>query len=219
MVENPKLVSILEKLRKVSTSAVSDALDKLGIDGVLRGFNQIVEGSKIVGQAFTVKETINTPGSPPFSVGKIIDGASPGDVIVIDVEGKTDASTWGGNASLAAKMKKVEGVVVNGSCRDVDETRQINFPIFSVSKVPRTGTGRISTVDYNVRLEINGVAINPGDIVMFDVTGGVVIPRNRLDDLMTAVKKVEDRDEFIRRRIEAGVSMSVAQEEASNLPK
>lgn len=218
MVEDPKLAGILEKLGKLSTSAVSDALDKLGIDGVLMGFNQIVEGSKIVGQAFTVKETPVFPNSPPFSVEKIIDRASPEDVVVIDVEGKIDVSTWGGNASLAAKMKKIQGVVINGACRDVEEIRQTNFPVFSISKVPRNATGRIATVDFNIPLQINRIAINPADIVMFDETGGVVIPRNRLDDLMIEVKKVEDRDEFIRNRLEAGVSMSNAKKEASGLP-
>ena len=109
--------TMLDRLRNIPTSALANALDDMGFcENVLKAIKPVAPGAKLVGLATTVKESIGKFGtfsSADFSIGKIIDTAGMDNVIVID-EGGAPYSTWGGLASLAAKEKGIQGIIVDG---------------------------------------------------------------------------------------------------------
>src|SRR6476659_443865 len=111
---------VLKRFAKLATPTLANALDDVGFEGVLAGLAQMVPGTRCVGRAVTVREITGSRGdftSEDFGVGKVIDAARTGDVLVIDNSGHC-VSTFGGLATLAAKLKGVAGLVADGGVRD-----------------------------------------------------------------------------------------------------
>lgn len=116
----------------------------------------------------------------------------PGDVIVKGVSvDASDVSVWGGLMATAAKVKGLAGAVLDGGVRDVREIREVGFQVFSKSIVPSTSTGRLTTVKVNVPIICGGVLVNPGDIVVGDDDGVVVIPKERLEEVVEDALEIE----------------------------
>src|SRR5690625_3776530 len=120
---------LIAEFMKLSTPNVSDALDKLNIPCGCHGINPIVMDKKMVGPAFTVKYVPN--GEDKGTVGNYIDDVKAGDVIVLDNEGRTDCTVWGDILTYLAVKKDIAGTVINGVCRDVDNIRELGYPMFS----------------------------------------------------------------------------------------
>ena len=197
---------VFEEYRKISTTTISDALDKLGIKGVLTRFTSIVEDVKLTGPIFTVKESPRRADFSEFRVTEAVELAKPGSVIVFDVEEYCEASTWSGLASLSAKIKGIEGVIVNGAVRDVDEIRRIRFPVFTKTITPITGKGRIATISMNTPLRIDNIKIRPGDLAVGDVNGVVIIPQEKVIEVLNIAREIEGREEELRKMISSGTS-------------
>src|SRR4029453_5614620 len=119
-----------------------------------------------------------------------IDAAQPGDVIVIDNGGRPDTSCWGGSLGLAGKTKGIRGVVIDGACRDIDESRDVGFPVYARAAVPITARGRVMQESYNQENEVAGVQMHPGDLLIADGSGVVVIPRSREEDVVREAEAV-----------------------------
>jgi len=206
-------LELLEKYRRIPTTTISDALDVLNIRGAIAGLKPIVDDVKIVGPAFTIKEIPRKTSISEFRVTEALNLAEPGSVMVFDVEGYVEASTWGGLASLSAKIKGIEGVVVNGAVRDIDEVKRIKFPVFTRAVTPITGKGRIATVSINTQIEIDGVKINPGDLLVGDENGVVVIPCERVLEVLKISMEIEEKEEKIRMLIISGKTAVEAERE------
>jgi regulator of RNase E activity RraA len=206
-------LELLEKYRKIPTTIISDALDVLDIRGVITGLKPIIDDVKIVGPAFTVKEIPKKTSISEFRVTEALNLAEHGAVMVFDVEGYVEASTWGGLASLSAKNKGIEGVIVNGAVRDVDEIKRVNFPVFARAITPVTGRGRIATLSINTQIEINNVKINPGDLVVGDGNGVVIIPCERVLEVLKIAMEIEEKEEKIRMLIIGGKTAVEAERE------
>jgi len=97
------------------------------------------------------------------------------------------ASTWGSLASLSAKLRGIE-VVVNGAVRDIDEIREMTFPVFARAVVPITGKGRIATVSSNSPIEIDSVQIHPMNFEVGDSSGIVIVPQKRVNEKKAVIK-------------------------------
>ncbi|MEE9119794.1 MAG: RraA family protein, partial [Syntrophobacteria bacterium] len=122
---------LVEGFRSVGTSTLGDILDGMGLEGVISGLRPMKGGTVLVGPAVTVKQVsgvLGTYGIEDFPIGRIIDYGKPGDVLVFDNGGK-EISTWGGLASTAAKIRGIEGVVIDGACRDTDQIVELGFPV------------------------------------------------------------------------------------------
>lgn len=197
------------RLMNVSTTNVSDALDALGLKGSTYGIRPIWHGAaKIAGQAVTLKLVASglTFGKMHLGV-KAIDVAKPGDVIVIDNSGRLDTSCWGGILANGAKQKGVSGVVIDGTCRDVDEYEDINFPVYSRGAVVATARGRIMEQSTNELIQFGGVQVRPGDIVLADKSGVVIIPAERFDDVLKKAEDLFSKEESMIREVRSGSSM------------
>jgi len=167
---------ILKAFATLATPTIANALDDVAFEGVMQGLGQIVPGTRCVGRAITVRETTGKRGdftSAEFKVGDMIEAASPGDIIVIDNGGHC-VSTWGGLATLAAKLKGVGGLVADSGVRDREEMLEHRLPVFARHMTPLTGRTRLAITAINVPVCCGGVLVRPGDVIVGD--GGTQSP-------------------------------------------
>jgi len=200
--------SLISRLGKLDTCAVSDALDRLSLKGASFGVRPLWPCPRIVGRAVTVK--IKPPGleKPKQHLGSAaIQAARPGDIIVIDSGGRPDVSAWGGLLSLAAKTKGLSGVVIDGACRDIDESREVGFPVFARAVVPMTARGRVVQDSFNQEIQFAGVQVHPGDLVIADGSGVVFIPREKEQEVIKEAEAVAQQEARMAEGIRQGLSV------------
>ncbi len=191
-----ELVAIL---REVSTPNVSDAMHR---KGAMRNIRPINLGTKIVGTAVTVQ----TFAGDWAKTVEAIDVAGPGNVIVI-YNGSNDIAPWGGLATLSCKVKGIEGVVVDGAVRDVDEIRRMNYPIFASAIVPNAGEPK-GMGEINAEITCGGQTVRPGDYIVGDDSGVVVIPKERAYEIARRAKEVEKNESRLFEEIRRGRTLS-----------
>jgi len=211
--------NIVKQFKVIPTSTLSDVMDSLEIDGVITEILPIVEGITLVGTAMPVKAICGARGTYPleaFAVGSAIDAASKGDVIIFDLGGE-QVSTWGGLASQAAISRGIAGIVANGGVRDIDEIRQRKFPVFAKLRVPTTGKTRVKMLSINEPIECCGVKINPGDIIVGDSTGLVVIPAERADEILQKAQELEKIEKTFENKLKEGGSFQEAAKKLQHL--
>ena len=131
----------LDILDRVSTSTVSDALDRHGINGQALGLKPLDRSFRIIGRAFTLKYT--SVGAVRGTVGDFIDDLGPGDVVAIDNNGRMDATIWGDILTLVASRRGVSGTIIDGICRDTDRALELKYPIFARGNAMRSGKDRV----------------------------------------------------------------------------
>jgi 4-hydroxy-4-methyl-2-oxoglutarate aldolase len=199
---------IVERLLKLDTCAVSDGMDRLGLTGATYGVRPMWPCPKIVGRAVTMKIKPVGLDKPKQHLGTLpIDAAQPGDVIVIDNGGRPDTSCWGGLLALAAKTKEISGVVIDGACRDIDESRDLGFPVYARGAVPMTARGRVMQEAYNQEIEFAGVQVHPGDLVIADGSGVVIIPRSKEEEIVREAEAVAATEARMAEGIRQGMSV------------
>ena len=123
-----------------------------------------------------------------------IASSEPGDVIAIDNRGDLYNNCWGEILSYAAQKKGVAGVFVDGAARDIDFCQEIGFPVFARAVVPITARGRIMQEDFNCPIRLGDVQVRPGDILVGDVNGIVVIPPEKLDEVLKAAEEILEKE-------------------------
>lgn len=200
----------VERLRALDTCVVSDALDALGIDGVIEGVVPRWEGARAAGRAVTMQlaEGSAPAGQPKVHLGvRAILAASPGDVIVVANGGRTDMGSWGGLLSVAASQRGVAGVVTDGACRDVDEAREMSFPVFARGAAARTARGRIHEQSCNEPVRIGSLTVRPGDVILADGTGVVVIPADRTAAVLREAEQIAARESAMADEIRSGADL------------
>lgn len=194
------LENVKDILKKVSSANISDALHRTGwITGVKPLLN---EDFKIAGKCVTVR---TYPGDWAKPV-EAIDVAEEGDVIVIDAGGVGPA-VWGELATNSAIIKKIEGVVIYGGVRDVEEIIKLKFPVFAKVVTPQAGEPK-GFGEINVPLKIGGQIISPGDWIVGDRDGVVVIPKEKVVEIANRAMDVFERENRIRKEILEGGTLS-----------
>ena len=189
--------ALRERLLKLSTTNVSDALDALGYRGATYGIRPIYEGAgKIAGSAVTVKMTAagETKGKVHLGI-RAIEAAQAGDVVVVDNGGRLDTSCWGGILANGALLKGISGVVIDGACRDVDDYVELGFPVYARGSVVATARGRIMEESTNGMIQFGGVQVRPGDGVLADRSGVVIIPAEHLEEVIARAEALFRKEE------------------------
>lgn len=190
---------LVRAFSEVSTPNLSDAMQR---SGELLGIKAIVFGVKMVGRAKTV---VTFPGDWAKPV-EAIDSAKKGEVIVIDAGG-VDRAVWGELATESAKGKGIAGVVINGAIRDVDEVRKMKFPAFAKFINPTAGDPK-GFGEIGCELEIEGVKVKPGDWVIGDESGVVVIPPERAVEIVNRALDIREKEGRLRAEIKKGSTLS-----------
>lgn len=198
----------LAALRKLGTTHVSDALDRLAIAGQCLGIMPLERSFRIAGRAFTIHYA--PVDREPGTVGDYIDELGPGQVVVLDNQGRLDATVWGDLLTSAAHRRGVEGTVIDGVCRDVSRSIELNYPIFSRGHWMRTGKDRVRVDGINVPVSVGGVRVEPGDYVFGDADGVVAIPAARIETVIAAAGEIAEAEESIRHAVESGRDLKSA---------
>jgi len=200
---------IPEQWREVDTCAVSDALDQFGLTGVVAGVIPLAGPARIVGRAVTVELGPVGKSAPSRHLATAaIEIAAPGDVIVIAHRGRTDCSGWGGNLSLAAHLAGLAAVVVDGACRDVAEAAALGFSVFARAATPRTARGRVCEHSHQQPVIFGDVVVRPGDLVIADTCGVVIVDQEHEESIMTAALGILQREAAMTAAIRSGIPIS-----------
>jgi regulator of RNase E activity RraA len=186
--------TVIEQFKTIPTTAISDALQ--GMNNLDPQIKPLKESYRIAGQAFTVK----LPVGDNLMLLKSLKEAKPGDILVVDVKGDTYRAIAGDFVVGMMQTLELGGLVVDGVIRDLIDIKALDFPVFSkgstVSSGGKTGPGEI-----NVPISCGGASVNPGDIIVGDVDGVVVVPRVRAGDILQVAQKKVKKDEVREAKI------------------
>jgi regulator of RNase E activity RraA len=198
------LTSLVQGFRSVTTASVADAVDRVAKrPGFMSHEIKPIMPAKIVGPAATVIERQALEPQPPTHALEALDAAAPGTIIVIGMEdpaGSRNVAVWGGLMATAAVTRKLAGAVLDAGVRDVEEIRQMGFPVFSRSVTPASTVGRYITVDRGVPATCGGIRVHPGDVIVGDTDGVVVVPRAYAAEVLQVATEIEETE---RRMAEA----------------
>ena len=201
--------ALLVRLARLDTCAVSDALDALGIAGTVTGIPQRSGATRIAGRCITVKlvakDDAPAHGGPPRHLcSTAIESGGAGTIIVIEQRTGIDAGSWGGNLTIAAKVRGVEGVIVDGPVRDIDEARGYDFPIFARALTAFTARGRVSEFATDVSVEIGSCTVHPGDYAVADNSAVVFVRAADLGRVVVAAERIAAKEAAMANDLRAG---------------
>jgi 4-hydroxy-4-methyl-2-oxoglutarate aldolase len=204
--------AVLRGLADLDISAVSDALDRLGIAGHCLGIRPLDRSFRLAGRAFTVRYV--PVGTARGSVGDYIDDLEPGQVPVLDNAGRLDATVWGDLLTVTAHRMRLPGTVIDGVCRDTDRSLETGYPIFSRGHWMRTGKDRVQADAYQVPVSIGGVRVEPGDLLVGGADGLVSVPAGRAAEVLDVAHEIGEHEERIRAAVAAGGRLDEARASA-----
>ncbi len=197
-----------ERMLKLSSNNVSDAMTALGIKGSTYGVRPVWEGAgRIVGEAITVKmgpDGFTKATRTHLGVLEAMKAGKPGSVVVVDNGGRMDVSCFGGIMGNAAQAAGMSGTVVDGVCRDIDEFVEIGYPVYARGAVVATSRGVTTNYLINGIIQFAGVQVLPGDIVIGDRSGVVIVPQSRFTEVLDKAEALRDQEDAMIREIRAG---------------
>lgn len=200
---------LIAGFKQTYPASVSDAVELVtGKSGTMRHDMKLVTGKPIVGRAATslarpAPPEAATPALATKHSVEMIDEANPGDVGVIVMEGTLDVAAMGNLMGTAATVRGMAGMVLDGAIRDIWDIRRMGLTVYARSSTPRTAVGHYATVAKNVPVECAGVTVRPGDIIIADEDGVVVVAKERAEEILKKAREIDDRERgmfpFIRK--------------------
>jgi regulator of RNase E activity RraA len=216
MAEERVAGEVLERLRAVSTATLSTQLYRRGFRNLfMHGVAPLRPDSRMAGQAFTLRyiplrEDLEASGEFNNLTNKqriAVESVGPGDVLVIDARGDTRAGTLGNILAARIKARGAAGIVTDGAYRDTPSIRAIELPTYARGQSPNLSLTIHHPSEINVPIACGGVAVLPGDVIVGDGEGVIVIPRALAEEVAEAAFEQEQREEFIYSKVEAGCSI------------
>lgn len=199
----------LDRLAAIDTCALSDALDKLGLGGQVTGLPRESGEGRIAGVAVTMKlGTGDPPPGPPVHLGvKAIQASDANSIIVIEQRTGLDAGCWGGLLTRGAIHAEVRGVVADGPVRDIDEARELGFPVFTNRLTCFTARARVVEKATNVPVEVGDVTVSPGDYIIADGAAVIVIPPAEVENVLATAEDIVAREAKMIAAMAEGVAL------------
>jgi 4-hydroxy-4-methyl-2-oxoglutarate aldolase len=189
---------LVDGFGKVATASVADAVDKIcGKRGYMDStIKPRINDKRVTGPAVTVLEAATDEFLPPQLALDLIDEAPKGSVIVISIAGGyPDVAVWGGLMTAGAVANEHAGAILDGGVRDLTEIRRdYGFPIYARSVSPGTTLGRFKTVASQVPVEVGGIVVHPGDIIVADIDGVVVVPKDKAAEVLAMSQEIDARE-------------------------
>jgi 4-hydroxy-4-methyl-2-oxoglutarate aldolase len=199
---------LLERLGRLHTALLCDVLDSLGHRAAAMDFRirPAAGGPRLVGRAFTFASfAIDEPEDVPYA--RLLAGYAgmrPGDVIVLATNGELSSGIWGELLSTAARARGATGAVTDGLTRDVQAIEQMRFPVFSRGTSPLDSAGRQAVRSFGEPVVCGGVEVRPGDLVLGDVMGVVVIPAALGEEAVRLAEEKQRGEDVVRAELERG---------------
>ncbi len=203
--------SNVERASRLDTTALSDAMDRLGIAGQCLGIKPLEHKFRLTGRAFTI--LYGPSASPSGTVGDYIDDVEPGGIVVLDNGGRENATVWGDILTWVAHERRIGGTVIDGACRDTHLSHQLAYPIFSRSYSMRTGKDRVQVEAMGGTVNIGDARCDAGDILRGDSDGVVVIPKAHETAILDAAEQIDGIENEIRRAVQQGMTLRQAREQ------
>ena len=203
----------IQRLRQLAVATLSDGCDQIAgqrgyMDFDIKGR---VNARKIVGCAATVLEVPSREKFKPELAFDMIDAAAPGSVICIGSGADANVAVWGELMNAGAVVRGLEAAVLDGGTRDVELIRrQTDFPVYARSIVPASSVGRLQTIARDVPVEVGGVMVYPGDYIVGDEDGVVVIPSAHVAVIIAFAEEAEAIEAEMAQFIHTSGSMRAA---------
>jgi len=210
--------SIVAEYMKLSVPNVSDGLDRLGVSGAPRKLVPLYPGCrKIVGPACTMKllPLGNKGGSPVLGTLEAIVAGKPGDVLVIDFQGNEAVNSYGGVAGFTTQHRGLVGCVIDGVTRDIDEFRMLDLPVYGRGVIQQSIRNRCVYAGHSIEVQLGGVPVRPGDLIMADENGTLVVPRDRIGEVLRWSKQDKGTEDRVILEIKNGGDPVKAHEKAA----
>ena len=209
----------LKKLATIITAALaSDCLDHMNLrNQVLKSDIEMISGEGVMlGYAFPVRveAVFAAPDVPYVGLLKALDAVGKDQVYITPSNrnngGNHPAAFWGELLSTACKHKGVAGALTDGPVRDTTRMQSLGFKVFGVQTSPLDINSRYEVVEHNVPAEIDGVVINPGDLIVGDVDGVVIVPKNAIAEVIVRVEEKNSGENLFRNAVRDGMPPSQA---------
>jgi 4-hydroxy-4-methyl-2-oxoglutarate aldolase len=197
---------LVPRLMRLDSCAVSDALDKLGLKGAVTGLVPLTSTRRIAGKILTIKLGVGAPpaGVPRHIGTTAIEASQPGDIIVVEQRSGLNAAAWGGILSRGATLRGVAGTIAEGPVRDVDEAREVDYPVFGRGATTVTARGRIVELANNQPIIVGDVHVNAGDYAIADSSGVVFIAAAEAARVVAAAEDIAAREAAMAKALQAG---------------
>lgn len=210
MTSPSQLATHVRRLRRLDACAVSDAMDRMKLSGVVTHVPQASATRRIAGAVVTLKVGVGEPPpGPQRHLGTTaIESASAEHVIVIEQRSGVDAGCWGGLLTLGAKVRGVAGVVADGPVRDIDEARQYDFPIFTKQLTARTARGRVVELGTNIPIRPWDIEVAPDDFVIADGSAVVFIRAADIERVLAEAERIGAREAIMAKALLSGAAPS-----------
>ncbi len=195
-VESTDYEQLHERVAKLQVSHLSDAM---GRSGVLDGLHPVNPKNRLIARAFTVRAM---PGDN-LTLHLAITQAQAGEVIVVDGGGLLSVALWGELMSLAAQVKGIAGLVIDGAIRDQETLASTDFPVYSKGATPR-GPVKASLGEVNIPIQCGGVVVRPGDLIVGDADGVAVVPQDKQEAIISAAEAIAAKEEVLKAKIGQG---------------
>jgi 4-hydroxy-4-methyl-2-oxoglutarate aldolase len=208
---------IISQLLAVSTPNLSDALDRLGIEGAPQKILAIYPCAKIAGPAATLKIVPHGKAEESTVLGTlraIVKGGA-GSVLVIDASENPAVNCYGGVAGATSKHNGLVGAVCDGVVRDVDEYKGYGLPVYGKGIAQQSVRGRSSCAGYGIDVTLGAVRVRPGDYIVADDNGTIVIPAERITEVIEFAQTVKATEDRVIAQVRAGMDPVEAHEKVN----
>ncbi|MBM3479985.1 MAG: RraA family protein [Alphaproteobacteria bacterium] len=213
-----RVAELCRRLGTLYTGAVADILDELGhrnqcLPSTIR---PLTDATKVAGPVFTIRGQAMPPGQRPdprYRQMDMLDAIFPGAVVVIDPGDEHTAAHWGELMSNTARNRGATGCVIHGGLRDTPQILDIGFPVFRVFHSPLSAAVRWEIAEFDAPIRIGGVDIHPGDYVLGDVDGVLVLPAAIVERVVAMTEEVKRKETIVRGELQKGGSIRTLFEE------
>ncbi|MGW4913117.1 isocitrate/isopropylmalate family dehydrogenase [Streptomyces sp. NPDC004270] len=202
---------VVDRLAALDTASVSDALDSLGIPGVLAGISARVPGARTAGLAYTVTyQPVDRSDGRFRNAANYLDDVPDGSFVVVDNGGSTTCTNWGSLLTAVARSRGVRGTALHGSARDLAEIRAAGYPLFSTGATMVSGKNRVELAATGRRITIGEVTVRPGDVIVADDNGVLVVPAEQAAEVADRAERVEGTESAIAEAVGTGLRLDEA---------
>jgi regulator of RNase E activity RraA len=208
----PQALALVHRCRNIGSATWSDALDQLKIEGIVSGLPMRSGSGRCAGFAATAHGEVRDLGGfelHEFGQDRMVASAGPTQVLVV-AAGGAEVSAMGGIVALSAFKRGIEGVIIDGACRDIDDIRKGGLWVASRHVTPRTGKRRMRLDGFGDPVHLAGRLVQAGDLIIGDSTGIVVVPRSSILEVLALAEKVHRSDERLEGAVAAGQTLGDA---------
>ena len=200
--------SSLERLARLDTNTVSDALDFLSLPGATVGLRPLWACPKVVGRASTVQLGAKVDSAPTVHLISPVIAAIRSDERVLVIAGGLDGvSCWGDILANAAKVKQVRGTVIDGFSRDIEGSESIGYPVYGRGVTMVSARNRIVQLAAGIPVQVAGVTVSQDDYVIADRCGTVFVSADRIEEVLDLAERIERRQQGMVQAVRSGRSV------------